>query len=432
VYGGRKSSSFLETDSFGDEIGKVQRTALICSIRPQNSMKQTKLTPFIYFLSLALLILSNSFSSLAKQDTPLPGAERPELYLDQLQGKKIGIVANQTSILTQSNNKHVVDFLLEKGVNVKKVFVPEHGFRGQADAGEKVDNTVDSKTGLPIISLYGNNKKPKPEQIQDLDILIFDLQDVGVRFYTYISTMHYLMEAAAENGKKVIIFDRPNPNGNYIAGPVLKKGFESFVGMHPIPVVHGLTVGELAQMINGEKWLKGGLKADLEVIPVGNWDHQKAYNLPVKPSPNLPNDLSIKLYPSTCFFEGTIVSLGRGTHFPFQVYGYPDPKFGEFTFTPVRIDGMSNNPPHQDKKCYGVDLRGESMMHEFTLKYLLDAYQKSGKGQAFFNNYFNTLAGTDQLKKMIMDGKTEAEITASWKNDLEEYSTLRKKYLIYK
>ncbi|MEB2775495.1 DUF1343 domain-containing protein [Algoriphagus sp. D3-2-R+10] len=395
-------------------------------------MNQTKLLPFIYFLNLALLILGIPNMSLARQITPLPGAERPELYLEQLEGKNIGIVANQTSILTQSNNKHVVDFLLEKGIMVKKVFVPEHGFRGQADAGEKVDNTIDSKTGLPIISLYGNNKKPKQEQIQDLDILIFDLQDVGVRFYTYISTMHYLMEAAAENGKKVMIFDRPNPNGNYIAGPVLKKGFESFVGMHPIPVVHGLTVGELAQMINGEKWLKGGLLADLEVVPVANWNHHTAYNLPVKPSPNLPNDLSIKLYPSTCFFEGTIISLGRGTHFPFQVYGYPDPKFGEFTFTPVSIDGMSKNPPLKDQKCYGVDLRGESMNHEFTLKYLLDAYQKSGKGQAFFNNYFNTLAGTDELKKMIIAGKTEAEITASWQPDLEKFKTLRTKYLIYK
>lgn len=400
-------------------------------MRPQNSMKQTKLSPFIYFLSVALIILSISFPTSARQTSPLPGAERPELYLKQLEGKTVGIVANQTSILTHSDKKHVVDFLLEKGIKVKRVFVPEHGFRGQADAGEKVDNSVDSKTGLPIISLYGNNKKPKPEQIQDLDILIFDLQDVGVRFYTYISTMHYLMEAAAENGKKVIIFDRPNPNGNYIAGPVLEKGFESFVGMHPVPVVHGLTVGELAQMINGEKWLKGGIKADLEVIPVANWDHQMAYNLPVKPSPNLPNDLSIKLYPSTCFFEGTVVSLGRGTHFPFQVYGYPDPKFGDFTFTPVSIDGMSKNPPHQDKKCYGVDLRDESMTHEFSIKYLLDAYHKSGKGQSFFTNYFNTLAGTDQLKKMILEGKSESEITASWADDLEKFKSLRAKYLIY-
>lgn len=390
-----------------------------------------KLTPFGYFLSLTLLFLLYSPLAKAQNSRILTGAEQSRLYLELLKDKNVGIVANQTSILPQSNNQHVVDFLLAKGIKVRKVFVPEHGFRGQADAGEKVDNTVDSKTGLPIISLYGNNKKPKPDQIADLDILIFDLQDVGTRFYTYISTMHYLMEAAAENGKKVLILDRPNPNGDYIAGPVLKEGFESFVGMHPIPVVHGLTVGELAMMINGEKWLKSGLTADLKVIPVANWDHNTSYALPIKPSPNLPNDLSIRLYPSTCFFEGTIVSLGRGTYFPFQVYGYPDPKFGDFSFTPVSIEGMSKTPPHQDQKCYGVDLRNEAMTQQFTLKYLLDAYNKSGKGQAFFTNYFNTLAGTDELKKMIIAGKTEAEITASWEADLEKYRTLRSKYLIY-
>ena len=228
-----------------------------------------------------------------------------------------------------------------------------------------------------------------------------------------------------------MIFDRPNPNGNYLAGPVLKKGFESFVGMHPIPVVHGLTVGELAQMINGEQWLKGGLKADLKVIPVGNWTHSTTYNLPIKPSPNLPNELAIRLYPSTCFFEGTIVSLGRGTYYPFQVYGYPDPAYGEFTFTPISIDGMSKTPPLQDTLCYGVDLRSEPLNHQFTLAYLLDAYQKSGKGKAFFTNYFNTLAGTDQLKQMILDGKTIAEIEASWQTELELFRELRSKYLIY-
>jgi uncharacterized protein YbbC (DUF1343 family) len=325
----------------------------------------------------------------------------------------------------------VVDSLLALEVNLVRGFAPEHGFRGTADAGEAVKDGKDAQTGLPVISLYGDNKKPKAEQLEDLDVLIFDLQDVGTRFYTYISSLHYVMEACAENDVKLIVFDRPNPNGHYIDGPILETEFKSFVGMHPIPTVHGLTMGEYAKMINGEKWLKNGLQADLEVIPVGNWNHQTTYNLPVKPSPNLPNDLSIKLYPSTCFFEGTVVSLGRGTHFPFQVYGYPDPKFGDFTFTPVSIDGMSKNPPHQDQKCYGVDLRGESIAHEFTLQYLLDAYHKSGKGQAFFNNYFNTLAGTDRLKKMIMDGKTEAEITASWVPNLEKYKVLRKKYLIY-
>lgn len=397
----------------------------------QNSMKQMKLSSFINKLTLALLFISLASPSFSQSTPVLTAAERPEAYLDLLQGKKIGIVANQTSILPGRDNQHIVDFLLENGISLKKVFVPEHGFRGTADAGEKVDNSVDAKTGLPIVSLYGNNKKPKPEQIQDLDILLFDLQDVGTRFFTYISTMHYLMEAGAEQGKQVIILDRPNPNGDYIAGPILKKGFESFVGMHPIPIVHGLTVGELAQMINGEKWLKNGITADLKVIKVANWTHQDSYKLPIKPSPNLPNDLSIRLYPSTCFFEGTVVSLGRGTTYPFQVYGYPDPSFGDFTFTPLSIDGMSKNPPHQDKKCYGVDLRNTSMDQTFTLTYLLDAYHKSGKGKEFFNNFFNTLAGTDELKKMILEGKTEQEILDSWEPGLQKYRALRAKYLLY-
>jgi uncharacterized protein YbbC (DUF1343 family) len=394
-------------------------------------MKQMKLTSFISIFGLCTALFFSAFTCPAQQSSILPAADQASLYLPLLKGKKVGIVANQTSILTNTPGKHVVDFLLEEGVDLKKVFVPEHGFRGKADAGEKVDNTIDEKTGLPIISLYGNNKKPTAEQFKDLDVIIFDLQDVGIRFFTYISTMHYVMETAAENSKEVIIFDRPNPNGSYIDGPVLKEGFQSFVGMHPIPVVHGLTVGELAQMINGEKWLKGGLTANLKVIPVANWSHDKTYNLPIKPSPNLPNDLSIRLYPSTCFFEGTIVSLGRGTYFPLQVYGYPDPTFGEFTFTPVSIDGMSKTPPLQDKLCYGVDLRNEPLSHQFTLKYLLDAFQKSGKGKAFFTNYFNTLAGTDELKMMILEGKTESEIKASWQHDLDQYKTLRKKYLIY-
>ncbi|AMQ57326.1 exo-beta-N-acetylmuramidase NamZ domain-containing protein [Algoriphagus sanaruensis] len=392
-------------------------------------MKQAKNSLLISFLAIFILALC---PLTALSQLPRVGAERAELYLPLLQGKRIGLVGNQTSILPQSNNKHVVDFLLENGIQVKKVFVPEHGFRGTADAGEKVDNSMDTKTGLPIVSLYGNNKKPSAEQIKDLDIVIFDLQDVGTRFFTYISTMHYVMEACAEQGKKVIIFDRPNPNGGYIDGPMLKPGFESFVGMHNIPIVHGLTVGELAKMINGEKWLKGGQTVDLEVIPVENWSHDQSYNLPIKPSPNLPNDLSIKLYPSTCLFEGTVMSLGRGTYFPFQVYGYPDPKFGEFTFTPVSIDGMSKTPPHQNQLCFGRDLRGESMNHQFTLSYLLEAYHKSEMKEKFFNNYFNTLVGTDELKKQILAGESEASIRESWKAGHEVYKEKREKYLIYK
>jgi uncharacterized protein YbbC (DUF1343 family) len=395
-------------------------------------MKQTKLTFFINFLVFQFMFLNISFLTCAQQSSPFTGSEQPDLYMDLLKGKTVGIVANQTSVMTHSQNKHVVDFLLENGINVKTVFVPEHGFRGKADAGEKVDNTVDAKTGLPIISLYGANKKPSPEQLQNLDIIIFDLQDVGARFYTYISTMHYVMEATAEQGKKMIVFDRPNPNGDYIAGPILKKGYESFVGMHPIPIVHGLTIGELAQMINGEKWLKKGVTTDLEIVPVKNWTHNMSYKLPVKPSPNLPNDLCVRLYPSTCFFEGTIVSLGRGTQFPFQVYGYPDSDFGKFSFTPVSIEGMSKKPPHENKKCYGKDLRNEPEDRQFTLKYLLDAYQKSKiKGKGFFSNYFNTLAGTDELQAMIIAGKTEKEILANWSSDLEKYRKLRSQYLLY-
>ncbi len=367
----------------------------------------------------------------AQEETTLPAADNPEAYLPLLEGKRVGVVVNQTSILSSKDKMHLVDFLMMEGIDVAKVFVPEHGFRGDADAGEVVNNEIDKSTGLPIISLYGDNKKPSAESLKGLDVIVYDLQDVGVRFYTYISTLHYVMESSAENKLPLIILDRPNPNGDYIDGPVLKKGYESFVGMHPIPVVHGLTVGELAQMINGEGWLKGKVKSEITVIPVSNWDHSEAYGLPVKPSPNLPNDLSIRLYPSLCYFEGTDVSVGRGTYFPFQVYGHPDPKFGEFTFTPVSIDGMSKNPPHQDKKCYGKDFRDESPDHQFTLQYLLEAYRISDKKEKFFNDFFDKLAGTDQLRKDILAGKTESEIKAGWQQDLETYKNMRQKYLIY-
>ena len=361
----------------------------------------------------------------------LPGADRPEIYLPKLKGKRVALAVNQTSILTSKKNLHLVDFLLAQGIEVKKVFVPEHGFRGDADAGEKVDNTVDPKTGLPLVSLYGKSKKPSTAALADVDIVIFDIQDVGIRFYTFISTLHYLMEACAEQNKTLMVFDRPNPNGDYIDGPVLQKGYESFVGMHPIPIIHGLTVGELAQMINGEGWLKEGVKAPLEVVPVGNWRHENHYSLPVKPSPNLPNDVAIRLYPSLCFFEGTDVSLGRGTLFPFQVYGYPDPKFGDFTFTPVSIEGMSKYPPQQDKLCYGKDLRDEPLSHQFTLSYLLEAYQKANKGASFFNAFFDKLAGSDQLRKLIIAGESEASIRSTWQEELDLYKAKRKEYLIY-
>lgn len=399
-------------------------------------MKHIKITFLLTFL-LQFMAFCKSPEKVPIQEVEkqgsiiLPAADRPEVYLPLLEGKRVGLVVNQTSILSSKDNIHLADFLMMEGINVVKVFVPEHGFRGDADAGETVNSEIDKITGLPIVSLYGNNKKPSAESLKDLDIIIYDLQDVGVRFFTYISTLHYLMESCAENKMPLLIFDRPNPNGNYIDGPVLKKGFESFVGMHPIPVVHGLTVGELAKMINGEGWLKGGIKSDITVIPVANWDHEIPYSLPIKPSPNLPNDVAIRLYPSLCYFEGTDVSVGRGTYFPFQVYGFPDKKYGEFSFTPVSIVGMSKTPPQQNKECFGKDLRNESLDHQFTLQYLLEAYEVSGKKEKFFNNFFDKLAGNDQLRKDILAGKSESDIRLSWQKDLEAYKNMRTKYLLY-
>lgn len=356
------------------------------------------------------------------------GASRTDLYLPEIEGKNVGLLINHTSAL---NNKHLVDFLKEQGVQIKTIFAPEHGFRGTADAGEHVKDNLDEKTGIPVVSLYGNNKKPTADQLRELDVVIFDIQDVGVRFYTYISSMHYMMEACAENDIRMIVFDRPNPNGHIVDGPMLDPEYKSFVGMHPIPVVHGLTVGELAAMINGEGWLEGGIKCELLVIPMQNYQHSDAYSLPIKPSPNLPNDQSIMLYPSLCFFEGTQMSIGRGTYFPFQVIGYPDSTFGEFTFTPVSIDGMSKYPKHQDNVCFGVDLREQEAPNKLDLSYVIDFYNKWDKEEDFFTKYFDTLAGTNQLKKQIESGKSKEEIRATWQLGLEKYRALRRKYLLY-
>jgi uncharacterized protein YbbC (DUF1343 family) len=356
------------------------------------------------------------------------GASRTDLYLPEIEGKSVGLLINHTSVL---NEKHLVDFLMEQGVQIKTIFAPEHGFRGTADAGEHVKDNVDEKTGIPVVSLYGNNKKPSADQLSELDVVIFDIQDVGVRFYTYISSMHYMMEACAENGVKMIVFDRPNPNGHIVDGPILDPDYKSFVGMHPIPVVHGLTVGELAKMINEESWLEGGIKCELLVIPMQNYKHSDVYSLPIKPSPNLPNDQSIMLYPSLCFFEGTQMSIGRGIYFPFQVIGYPDSTFGAFTFTPVSIDGMAKSPRYENKVCYGVDLRSAAAPDKLDLGFVIDFYNKWDKEEEFFTKYFNTLAGTNQLKKQIESGKSEEEIRASWQSELEKYKALRKKYLMY-
>ncbi|MFA0960968.1 exo-beta-N-acetylmuramidase NamZ domain-containing protein [Roseivirga sp. BDSF3-8] len=360
----------------------------------------------------------------------MTAAARPEAYIPLLEGKNVAVIVNQTST---TGEQHLVDLLLEKGVALKKIMVPEHGFRGTADAGEKVQDGVDPATGLPVISLYGSNKKPSADKLADIDVVVFDLQDVGVRFYTYISTMHYALEACAENGKKLVVLDRPNPNGMYIDGPILKEKFRSFVGMHPIPVLHGLTVGELARMINGEGWLAGGLTCELEVVPVVNYSHDMSYTLPVKPSPNLPNDLSIQLYPSLCFFEGTPISVARGTVFPFQAIGYPEPSYGVFTFTPKSIPGMAKSPKLEGKTCYGIDFRNSDEQPEgLDLTYLIDYHNKWEGSKPFFTDFFNLLAGTDVLAEQIKQGFNGEDIRMSWQEELQAYKEMRKKYLLYK
>lgn len=362
------------------------------------------------------------------------GANQTDLYMPLLHGKKVGVVGNQSSLILNNNKEyvHLVDSLLALNVALKKVFAPEHGFRGKADAGEKVEDGKDPKTGLPVISLYGNNKKPKPEQLEDIEILIFDLQDVGARFYTYISSLHYVMEACAENNIKLLVFDRPNPNGHYVDGPILEKEYQSFVGMHPIPVVHGLTMGEYAKMINGENWLKNGIHCNLQVIKMSNYDHQKKYSLPVKPSPNLPNDKSINLYPSLCFFEGTNVNAGRGTHKQFQVFGSPflNAKEFSYTYTPISMDG-AKSPKHLGKKCFGEDLSESTYLNKINLKWLIRAYNNTANKAGFFNSFFTKLAGTEKLQKQIENGLSEEEIRSTWKSGLKQFKIKREQYLLY-
>ena len=361
------------------------------------------------------------------------GAERMDVITRLLKDKQVGLVINQTSIL-EKQQKHLLDALVEKGIQVKKVFAPEHGFRGTADAGEEVKDSRDLKTGIPIVSIYGKNKKPTAEQLNGLDVIVFDIQDVGARFYTYISTMHYVMEACAENGVEFIVLDRPNPN-DFVDGPIRQKGFESFVGVDPIPLLHGLTVGELAWMINSEGWLKSSPDScKLHIVKMENWKHGDPYWLPVKPSPNLPNDQSIRLYPSLCFIEATNVSVGRGTYYPFQVIGYPDRKYGDFAFTPVSLPGFDTNPLQKDKECYGIDLREYPFEGGLTLRFFLDFYNKAGNEQAFFFSrpqWFDLLAGTKELRYQIVRGLTEEEIRESWQPELDKYKQMRKKYLLY-
>ena len=353
-----------------------------------------------------------------------------EDYLPLIEDKRVGIVGNQTSIIGET---HLVDTLLSLGIDIRKIYTPEHGFRGTADAGAKVNSSKDEKTGLPIVSLYGKNKKPTAEMLQGIDVILFDLQDVGVRFYTYISTMTYVMEAAAENGLPVIVLDRPNPNGFYVDGPVLKSENKSFVGMHQVPAVYGMTIGEYAKMVNGEGWLKNGIHCDLTVIPINKYNHDAIYELPVKPSPNLPNWESVYLYPTLCFFEGTIVSVGRGTETPFQIYGHPDLR-GGYTFTPKSTSGASK-PLLEGQRCRGENL--VEFAHDYAnntnqlhLEWIIDSYQQL-KDKGFFKDYFRLLSGDNQLQRDIENGKTADEIRASWEDELEAFKTVRSKYLMY-
>ena len=360
------------------------------------------------------------------------GAENYKTYLPLLEGKNIGIVTNQTgTVINNGETRHVVDFLLEKKVALKKIYAPEHGFRGTADAGEHIKDGKDTKTRLTIISLYGNNKKPKAEQLAGIDVMLFDLQDVGARFYTYISTLHYVMEACAENNIQLIVLDRPNPNGSIVDGPVLEKEYTSFVGMHAIPVLHGMTIGEYGKMINGEKWLNNGIQCNLTVIPCLNYNRDMEYHLPVKPSPNLPNDQSISLYPSLCFFEGTNVSVGRGTNKQFQVYGSPFlPKTG-FSFTPAPNEG-AKDPMYNGKVCFGEDLTKVQKPKQLELKWLIEAYSKTEDKSKFFIPFFTKLAGTKKLQEQIENKTSESDIRKSWEQGLNKFKLTRKKYLIYK
>lgn len=394
---------------------------------------------FLFIIVMCLSVVASA------QESVSPGIEDVAVYKPGIAGKKVAIVANQTSVVRSPVRKtmdgvpdgyiHSVDFLHNQGVNLVKIFCPEHGFRGNADAGEQVGDYKDKTTGLSVISLYGKKKKPLPADLQGVDVVIFDMQDVGVRFYTYISTLHYVMEACAENNIPLLVMDRPNPNAFYVDGPVLDMKHSSFVGMHPVPIVYGMTIGEYARMINGEGWLKDAEKCNLTVIACRNWNRDMLFDLPVKPSPNLPDRVSVMLYPSVCLFEGTVVSEGRGTDQPFQVFGHPALKNMTYAFTPVSIPGMSKSPKCMDKKCYGMNLSGcydEVRQGErLRLDWLLTAYKNYTGAESFFIPFFEKLSGTEQLRKDIVAGKNEAQIRESWKQGLEAFKKNREKYLIY-
>ena len=387
------------------------------------------------FALLLVGALSWAASARAQKLPPLVtvGAERMELLLPTLQGKRVALMVNQSS-LVGSTGTHLVDTLLSQGINIVRLFVPEHGLRGKVDAGKNVRSGVDEKTGLPVVSLYGQRKRPTPEMLADIDLLVFDLQDVGTRFYTYISSMHYLMEACAEEGKTFVVCDRPNPN-DFIDGPILEPDCRSFIGVDPLPVAHGMTVGELALMIDGERWLRGGNTCHVKVIPMAGWSHGDPYELPVRPSPNLPNSRSIELYPSLCFFEATIMSVGRGTSKPFQAIGYPDKRFGSIVYTPQIKLGEDSNPRHKDRLCYGTDYTSVSLpKRQIALGPLLDYYRKADSlGLQLINQrqLFDLLAGTKMLRQQLSSGLSEDEIRASWQAGLKAFQAKRARYLLY-
>jgi uncharacterized protein YbbC (DUF1343 family) len=379
-----------------------------------------------------LLLLLTACITAQGEPVTRTGAEATEAYLPLLEGKRVAVMSNQTGMV---GDEHLVDLLVRHRVNVVGIFSPEHGFRGTADAGEHVNSSIDEKTGTPIWSLYGSGGgKPSPDQMKLFDVLLFDLQDVGLRFYTYYASMARLMDACAEHGKKMVVLDRPNPNGFYVDGPILDMKHKSGVGWLPIPVVHGMTLGELALMINGEKWLPQGRVSDVTVVPCENYTRRTRYELPIAPSPNLPTVQSIYLYPSTCLFEGTVMSLGRGTSFPFEVYGHPDYKGSDFSFTPRSVPG-AKNPPLLNKLCHGVDLR--DVPHEqiwkngFDLSYVIDAYHNLAIGEKFFSSFFEKLVGVDYIRKDIMAGKSADEIKTKWANDVEKFKQQRTPYLLY-
>ncbi|CAA7391420.1 exo-beta-N-acetylmuramidase NamZ family protein [Chryseobacterium fistulae] len=388
----------------------------------------------LLFICLIFLGVFNQYYSQTQDKGEFKtGADQPELYLPLLKNKVIGVVTNQTGLM--NDRTYLVDFLVKNNIKIQTIFAPEHGFRGDADAGEKVKNGIDVKTGIPIVSLYGNNKKPTAAQLKGIDIIVFDIQDVGTRFYTYISTLSYVMEAGAENHVEIMVLDRPNPHDGYTDGPVLKKKWSSFVGLHEVPVIYGLTIGEYGKMVNGERWLKNNIQAKYTLIPMKNYHKKQRYAILDKPSPNLPNDKAINLYPSLCFFEGTQVSVGRGTSLPFQIYGSPWTKSLPYQFTPKPTFG-AKDPFLNGKICYGEDLSKYSTnLKGLNLEWMIKAYKayKNPNLDFFLKNlWFDTLAGTDELRKQIISGKSMEEIKSSWKPDLQKFEKIRAKYVIYK